>query len=161
MEDIRFVTITGEVNITKVDYYITRPKVPMNVYVYGIYQTDWIFIKGISAENSRRFIVTLVCGQEYETNDNAFSMDVRYDFESSQRKILFSYKSGGFWSDATEITAFPFTIDTDFDLGIKVELETFKVYVGGVYLTETDHTIEGADYLDIRGDVNVSKITFK
>jgi len=140
---------------------IMNPTLPYSGTIPGgMYPGRMVFVNGIVNPNPDRFRINLgERGIPLETN-TVFHFNGR----CRESAIVCNTKQGGKWgSEERKAPYFPFAPNTNFEIIILCQPDSYKVAVNGRHLLEYSHRIPygKVENINIAGDIRVTQIRFQ
>lgn len=125
----------------------------------GIKDGMKVVIIGRLGHENKSFAVNLCSGGTVTNGDVAFQFNPRI----IQGQVVRNHKQGGSWGLEETDGGFPFKEGRPFELKIKVKSGKYEVEVDDNDFCEFSHRLpkETVHYLNITGDVQISRIQFK
>ncbi|KAL5008804.1 hypothetical protein ScPMuIL_014385 [Solemya velum] len=145
---------------------INNPPIPCTTLITGgLYSGIMINISGVLYPHCCQFVVNLQCGQYSDAADIALHFNARVNHGGVYNQVIRNSRRSGQWGqEEKHASYFPFSPNSNFDILILCEQNSFKIAVNNQHFTEFAYKIlplQIIDHLHINGDIRLTQIRFQ
>ncbi|KAL5008477.1 hypothetical protein ScPMuIL_014058 [Solemya velum] len=145
---------------------IYNPPVPFTTPIPGgLYPGKMVNISGVLYPNCSQFAVNLQCGQYTEAADLALHFNARVNHGGVYNQVIRNSRRSGQWGqEEKHASYFPFSPNSNFDILILCEQNSFKIAVNNQHFAEFSYKVmplQIIDTLHVNGDIRLTQVRFQ